>query len=317
MDQRLENINRTWKELTDQASQLSRASAQLKELEGQYAERKARVEETGAIYRKEQDDVDKLEQGGLRAFFASLAGDKEERLSKERREALAAKCQYDQAMSDLEYLENKIRELRRQQEELKQVRQKLDTLSQIKAKLLKELGGETGEQLMELDQQQAELEHQLREVREALSAGKRAETALSQVLDSLDSARDWGVWDMVGGGMISTMMKHERIGDVRDGLRQVQRALSDFRTELADVGNIQVPDVEIGSFATFADYFFDNIFVDWYVQSNIHDAQNGVSEVHMKVLSALHTLEQAELNLDVELEGLKVRRSALLDGAQS
>ena len=37
----------------------------------------------------------------------------------------------------------------------------------------------------------------------------------------------------------------------------------------------------------------------------------------MKVLSALHTLEQAELNLDVELEGLKVRRSALLDGAQS
>ena len=317
MDQRLENINRTWKELTDQASQLSRASAQLKELEGQYAERKARVEETGAIYRKEQDDVDKLEQGGLRAFFASLAGDKEERLSKERREALAAKCQYDQAMSDLEYLENKIRELRRQQEELKQVRQKLDTLSQIKAKLLKELGGETGEQLMELDQQQAELEHQLREVREALSAGKRAETALSQVLDSLDSARDWGVWDMVGGGMISTMMKHERIGDARDGLRQVQRALSDFRTELADVGNIQVPDVEIGSFATFADYFFDSIFVDWYVQSNIHDAQNGVSEVHMKVLSALHTLEQAELNLDVELEGLKVRRSALLDGAQS
>lgn len=317
MDPRLEKLNQTWKELTEQASRLSRAVAQIQELERQLAERRARVEETGAIYRREQEDVDKLEQGGLRAFFLSLTGDKEEQLSQERREALAAKCQYDQALSDLEYLERRLRELGDQQEELKQVEQRLEALSQAKARLLKELGGETGKQLMELDRRQAELEHQLREVREALFAGKRAETCLSQVLDSLDSARDWGVWDMVGGGMISTMMKHERIGDARDGLRQVQRALSDFRTELADVGNIQVPDVEVGSFATFADYFFDNIFVDWYVQSNIHDAQNGVSEVHMKVLSALHTLEQAELNLDVELEGLKVRRSALLDGAQS
>ena len=317
MDPRLEKLNETWKELTEQASRLSRPAAQLKELECQYAERQQRVEETGAIYRKEQDDVDKLEQGGLRAFFIGLTGNMEERLSKERREAMAAKCQYDQAMSDLEYLDGKIRELRGQQEELKQVQQRLEALSQAKAKLLKELGGETGEQLMEMDRRQAELEHQLREVREALFAGRRAETCLSQVLDSLDSAEGWGMWDMFGGGMISTMMKHERIDDAQDGLRQVQRALSDFRTELADVGNIQIPDISIGSFATFADYFFDGIFVDWYVQSNIHDAQNGVSEVHMKVTNALYILEQAENNLDLELEGLKARRSALLDSVQS
>lgn len=154
MDPRLEKLNETWKELTEQASRLSRAAAQLKELESQYAERQQRVEETGAIYRKEQDDVDKLEQGGLRAFFIGLTGNMEERLSKERREAMAAKCQYDQAMSDLEYLDGKIRELRGQQEELKQVQQRLEALSQAKAKLLKELGGETGEQLMEMDRRQ-------------------------------------------------------------------------------------------------------------------------------------------------------------------
>ena len=179
------------------------------------------------------------------------------------------------------------------------------------------MGGETGEQLMEMDRRQAELEHQLREVREALFAGRRAETCLSQVLDSLDSAEGWGMWDMFGGGMISTMMKHERLDDAQDGLRQVQRALSDFRTELADVGDIQIPDISIGSFATFADYFFDGFFVDWYVQSNINDAQHGVSQVHMKVTNALHILERAEDNLDLELEGLKARRSALLDSVRS
>ena len=58
MDPRLEKLNQTWKELTEQASRLSQAAAQQRELERQHAERKERVAETGAIYRKEQDDVD-------------------------------------------------------------------------------------------------------------------------------------------------------------------------------------------------------------------------------------------------------------------
>ena len=311
--ERLKQIQSEWVKLTEQASRLSRASAQLTELERQRNERQQRVTETGAIYRREQDDVDRLEKGGLRAFFIELTGNMEERLTKERREAMAAKCQYDQAVSDLEYLDGRIRELRDQLETLKQVRQRLEQLSKEKEALLRQMGGQIGEQLMELDKRQAELEHQLREVREALFAGRRAETAIEQVLNSLDSAEGWGMWDMLGGGMISTAIKHGHMDDAQDGLRVVQRALSDFRTELADVGNIQIPDLSIGSFATFADYFFDGIFVDWYVQSNIHDAQRGVAEVQGKVQAAVHTLASAENSLDLELEGVKARRSGLVD----
>lgn len=316
MDERLKRLNQEWKDLTAQASRLSQVSAQLEDVERQRAERQRRVDETGRSYRREQDDVDKLEKGGIRTFLLSLTGDKEERLTKERREAMAAKCQYDQAVSDLEYLDGKILELRRQKENLEHVRQQLEKLNEVKAELLKQMGGQIGEQLMELDRRQSELEHQLREVREAISAGRRAETCISQVLNSLDSAENWGVWDMLGGGVISTAIKHGHIDDAQDGLRQAQRALSDFQTELVDVGDIQVPNVEIGSFATFADYFFDGLFVDWYVQSGIHEAQNGVSEVHGKVLAALHTLEEAERNLDLELEGVKARRSSLVDSVQ-
>ena len=57
---------------------------------------------------------------------------------------------------------------------------------------------------------------------------------------------------------------------------------------------MEIPQVYIGEFATFADYFFDGLFADWYVQSRIHDAQDGVSEVRMRVLSALDRLEEME-----------------------
>lgn len=312
MARTLEQIDREWRELSAQAARLEQVSAQLDELARQRGERQARVEETAAAFRKEQDDVDKLERGGLRAFLLGLTGNKEEQLSLERREALAARCQYDQAVSDLEYLDEKCRRLLEEKEQLTGARRRLDALAREKAALLKDMGGAVGEQLMELDGRQAELEHQLREVEEALRAGRQAELCLGQVLDSLDSAESWGVWDMLGGGMVSTMIKHDHLDSAQAGLRQVQRALYDFRTELADVGQLQVPDVAVGSFATFADFFFDGLFADWYVQSGIHRTQEGVSEVHVQVLAVLRTLGEMKARLNAERAAVEEQRSALL-----
>ena len=312
MDPRLEQINQQWRELSAQAARLGQVTAQLEDLDRQRAERQARVEETAGIYRREQEDVDRLEAGGLRAFLLNLSGDREERLNRERREALAAKCQYDQAVSDLAYLDGRIRDLLAEKERLQDAQRQLEALTAEKAELLKALGGETGQALMDLDRRQAGLEHRLKEVDEALSAGERAEACLGEVLSSLGSARDWGVWDMVGGGLLSTAIKHGHMDDARSGLLRVQRALSDFRTELADVGNIQVPGLAVGEFATFADYIFDGLFVDLYVQSGIRKTQEGVSEVHVRVLAALSQLRQTRAELEGELAGVSACRADLL-----
>ena len=312
MDPRLEQINQQWRELSAQAARLGQVTAQLEDLDRQRAERQTRVEETAGIYRREQEDVDRLEAGGLRAFLLNLSGDREERLNRERREALAAKCQYDQAVSDLAYLDGRIRDLLAEKERLQDAQRQLEALTAEKAELLKALGGEAGRALMDLDETQAGLEHRLKEVDEALSAGERAEACLGEVLSSLGSARDWGVWDMVGGGLLSTAIKHGHIDDARSGLLRVQRALSDFRTELADVGNIQVPGLAVGEFATFADYIFDGLFVDLYVQSGIRKTQEGVSEVHVRVLAALSQLRQTRAELEGELAGVSARRADLL-----
>ena len=153
---------------------------------------------------------------------------------------------------------------------------------------------------------------QRREVGEALHAGRQAEQALSGVLDSLDSAESWGTWDMLGGGLFTTMAKHGHIDDARAGIDHAQRALSRFRTELADVRDMELPQVQIGEFATFADYFFDGFFMDWMVQSKIQDAQEGVSEVHVRVLNALRNLERMDQELAEEQDGLKREREGLL-----
>ena len=313
MRERLQEIDQAIARLTAAEARRKQLAAQIEELYRQRGERQAKVEETAAIFRKEQDDVDKLEKGGLRALLLSLTGDKEERLDQERREALAAKCQYEQARSDLDYLERKLSDLIREREGLLSAPSQLEDLWEEKAQLVKSMGGPRGERLVALDREQTELLHQQKELREAISAGENAKRLLGQVQDDLDSARSWGTWDMLGGGLVATIAKHDRLDSAQSSIRAAQRALSDFRTELADVGRLEVPSIQIGEFATFADYFFDDIFSDWYVQSSIKKAQYGISEARMKLTAALRTLTAARQDLDERLAQLDRERENLLD----
>ena len=317
MNQRLYEIDQAIDALTAAQARRKQLDAQIEELHRQRGERQAKVDETAQSFRKEQDDVDKLEKGGVHAFLLTLIGHKEERLDKERREALAAKLQYDQARSDLEYLENKLNGLIRERDGLRDAPEQLEALWTEKAELVKAMGGQTGARLVELDRQLSDVTHQQKELEEALSAGENAKRLLGQVQDDLDSARSWGTWDMLGGGLIATMAKHDRLDSAQSSIRAAQRALSDFRTELADVSQLQVPSIQIGEFATFADYFFDGIFSDWYVQSSIKTAQEGVSEVHMKLTAALRDLEAASQDLNDQQASLKREREELLDSVSS
>ena len=317
MNQRLYEIDQAIEALTAAQARRKQLDAQIEELHRQRGERQAKVDETAQSFRKEQDDVDKLEKGGVHAFLLTLIGHKEERLDKERREALAAKLQYDQARSDLEYLENKLNGLIRERDGLQDAPEQLEALWTEKAELVKAMGGQTGARLVELDRQLADLSHQQKELEEAISAGENAKRLLGQVQDDLDSARSWGTWDMLGGGLIATMAKYDWLDSAQSSIRAAQRALSDFRTELADVSQLQVPSIQIGEFATFADYFFDGIFSDWYVQSSIKKAQEGVSEVHMKLTAALRDLEATSQDLNDQQASLKREREELLDSVSS
>ena len=317
MDRRLYEINRDIEVLTAAHARQRQLDAQIKELYRQREERQARVDETAQRFHKEQDDVDKLEKGGLRSFLLSLTGEKEERLDQERREALAAKFQYDQAKSDLEYVENKLNSLIRERDGLRGSQERLEALWEEKSELVKAMGGPQGQQLAELDRQLSDLSHQQKELEEAISAGENAKRLLGQVQNDLDSARNWGTWDMLGGGLIATMAKYDRLDSAQSSIQAAQRALSDFRTELADVSRLQVPNIQIGEFATFADYFFDGIFSDWYVQSSIKTAQEGVSEVLMKLTATLRNLDVILQDVVRRRAPLEAKREELLDSVSS
>lgn len=68
-------------------------------------------------------------------------------------------------------------------------------------------------------------------------------------------------------------------------MREVERAhqkLREFKSELADVTINYDINFETEGFAKFADFFFDSLIADWYMQSKINNSYQSVENVKIK-----------------------------------
>lgn len=298
----------------------------LQDLKEQSVRRRQAEEEARAVLEKEQGDVEELERMSLVSFLARIQGDLESRKAEERREAAMAKARYDAAKWDLEDLDRRLRDFAQEKESLKGLEKQYQALLDEKEAVLRSQGGAQSQRLGQLAQEQERTAGELRETQEAIQAGLAAQRALEEMSGDLSGAENWGVWDMVGGGIMATFAKHGCLDDAQDAAYEARRALSRFRTELADVSSEQVPDVELGDFAVFADYFFDGLFADLFVQSRIREAQEQVEAVTQRVERLIvrlrderESLEEKQGQLDWERERLLTaqNRAQLQSGAET
>ncbi|MDE6923828.1 MAG: hypothetical protein K2O97_04105 [Acetatifactor sp.] len=130
-----------------------------------------------------------------------------------------------------------------------------------------------------------------KELREARLAGQEALDCLNRAADTLKSAGNWGIVDMLGGGLISTFVKHSKMNDAEALVQQARSALKRFQKELMDVENVEEFHIETGDFLAFADYFFDGIIADWLMQSRINEAKTQVENARQKVAYIMKQLQ--------------------------
>ena len=129
------------------------------------------------------------------------------------------------------------------------------------------------------------------EIQEAQEAGVRALNSLRKAQRCLDSARNWGMLDIFGGGMITTLLKHSRMDDAQQCVQQAQWDLRRFSQELSDV---HLPQIELNGFASFADIFFDGLWADLFVQQKINAARRQLEEASRRVEDILYQLRQMQ-----------------------
>lgn len=279
------------KELHRQKLQKKRLQAMELELERQRAEAAKKAAELNEIKKKEQMDVDKLEGKSIKALFATLAGNKEEKLSQERQEAYAAAMKYDAAQRDLQGIMHDLEICKIELEKIEGMEEEYEHLLEERKNSLKQEASRRANEVIVLEKQMEDLSHEIVELEEALDAGYRAFDVVERILSELNEAYNLAEWDTFTDSFWMDMQKHEHLHTAQDLIQDLRNELRHFKTELADVnieGDIQI---ELDDFSEFADWFFDNIFTDWDIKDKIANSLTQADDTRSQVTTTINLLK--------------------------
>ena len=137
--------------------------------------------------------------------------------------------------------------------------------------------------------QKTQMKHEIsgkRELEQAETAGEKALWSLYIARDTLNSAKKWGMADLFGGGLITDFIKHSKMDTAEPRLAQAKKDLEAFEKELKDIHVTADLRMEIGSFLSFADFFFDGPVADYMVQSRVRNTLEDIDDAicHVEAL---------------------------------
>ena len=136
------------------------------------------------------------------------------------------------------------------------------------------------------DNDSERIERALRLVRQMIPLADEAERQFK-------GARTWGAVDIMGGGLFTNLAKHAKLNKASDAMNQLNGLLQQLNGVLQ---RIVIPtdfSMNTNTFATFADFFFDGIVADTYMQSKIVSSLKQVRQLQEK----LHSLESQLVRL--------------------
>jgi hypothetical protein len=212
-------------------------------------------------------------------------------LEKERQEFLSAQLQFQHLKRQVEFLQQDRDRLLQRLDQLTGIEAEHGLLLSEKERLLRELNQPVANELLAFSEQIAHHSSEANEIAEAIAAGSDVIAGLEQVIQSLESAENWGTWDIFGGGLLSSAVKHSRIDEARKEIGDVQSKMSQFKRELADVQKSVDLQIDIGELESFADFFFDGLIIDWIVQSKIVQSLERSETTRDRIIEAVKELE--------------------------
>lgn len=277
--------------LREQIAKKARLEAVLTTLKSQKGELEKRVRDLRTETENENADVEKLEKITLTSLLYKAIGKKDEKLDKERKEAYAAKLKYDTALAELDGIEERIVQTESELKPLRGCEPRYKNAVKEKAEAIRKRGGERAEKLIALEEKAVYITKNINELKEAIDAGRKAKSIANEVENKLEYAHHMATRDIMGGGMLAHISKHNALDEAQNLVECLQVQLRSFKTELADVCISADFQVNIDGFMRTADWFFDGFFVDLEVRERISNAQN-------EIAITLGHLNEALCNLD-------------------
>jgi DNA repair exonuclease SbcCD ATPase subunit len=285
----------------------------LNSLETELEEEEEKLKKLKIELEKEEQDVASLEGKTLNSLIQTLLGKKQEKLEIEKEEYIVAKIKYDECLNKINTLVIQKNKIKLKLEDYKNVDIIYSNLLIDKEYEIMHSNKAENITLGKIIDKISNTNLDIKEISEAYSAGNKLLMAIYDTINSLQKAKDWGTWDILGGDVISTLIKHDYIDEAKKNSYKVKECISSFKMELSDINiNLNI-DINLDSFTVFADFFFDGVFVDWYVQTNINNALYNARELKQNVIVILQNLDNKKKISEEKLGRLKEEYMQIID----
>lgn len=261
---------------------------------------------------KEQADVKKLEGKTFAAFYYGLIGKIDEKLTVERAEALAAQAKLESAENELQEVRKNISKHETELQALSGCDEQYNALLKEKRTAINESANPQAAEILRIEEEIAAAEYRLKEIDEALDAGDDAKEFAKDVLCELNSAEEWGTYDVVGGGLVAGISKHSHLDSAQKKLWYMRESIEQFRTEISDVEIHADLLVSVDSFSQFADIYIDDIFSDFCMLDQIKNSKSQVRHVIAQINDVIRRLCETKNGLENEIEKLNEEHDNLL-----
>lgn len=269
-------------ELRDRVLMLPTLEKRMTALQAEIRKTEDEVSNLLRQYECESRDVALMQKDSFSAFLFRLAGKYEDKLEKEQREEINAKIAYDRAVIRLESLKSEKDELASRISDLRaDERTYQRELDNRRHELSSKLPEPNGIRYAQFENERNTIVSQITEINEALRATSRAMSTADKIAKSLGSAEGWATFDaFTRGGIISHMAKYSHIDEAEKHFNVLSNDLRELKSELSDVQGLTVSGLsEISSGQRIVDFWFDNIFTDLSVRSQIKDNVKQINEL--------------------------------------
>lgn len=260
-------------DLVTRRHERDRLRIRLDEAKQTRVKKQARQTELAARLANEQADVDRLNRLSWPALYHSILNQKQERLTREEAEFAEAQLAYADGNEQLRQATEDANTLMQQLADYASVAVDTDYSALIAQKqaLLHLRWDETGRTYDQLTKAVEEADRLLIETNEANEAASAVSNQLTKTHNLLLEARQLGYFDMFGGALTS-LIKLNKLDQVRRQTHELTKALNQFSSEYADVGRTLRHTIDLDGWSRAGEVLFDNIFMDMDTQSRIDRA---------------------------------------------
>lgn len=131
-----------------------------------------------------------------------------------------------------------------------------------------------------------------KELLEARSALERALTQVTLVKKEVQSAQNWGLFDIFAGDFFISLLKRNKITRVNEYMEQLKQTLVQAQKELADINMELLTDISNNSSDYFWDVWFDNIFTDFRVQGQLDKVADQLEKLEHQLKFILKDIQK-------------------------